>query len=88
MKATFEQNGLGSGALAAPAATHHADDVPVSRNGMLEYQRYQSFPLRLPPCIWSQVKLLAGREGVSLNQFIREAIGEKMVRLKSSPHSE
>lgn len=64
----------------------HAVTIPDTGNQPLEYQRQQSFPLRLPPSIWFQVKLLANREGVSLNQYISQAIGEKMTRLKSSPY--
>jgi predicted HicB family RNase H-like nuclease len=66
-------------------AMKHAVTFFEVESGPLEYQRHQSFPLRLPPSIWSQIRLLAGREGISLNQFISEAVGEKMVRLKSSP---
>jgi predicted HicB family RNase H-like nuclease len=61
---------------------------PDTENRPLEHQRHQSFPLRLPPSIWSQIRLLAGREGISLNQFISQAIGEKMARLKPGTHAQ
>ena len=38
--------------------------------------------LRLPPSLKTAAKLMADREGVSLNEFIARAIAEKVERLE------
>ena len=54
----------------------------------LEYKNRRSFPLRLPPTMRVQAGMLAGREGISLEQFIILAIDEKLSKLslKSRKH--
>ena len=56
---------------------------------MMEGSRGQpkSFPLRLPRALWAMATELARRDGVSLNQFIVQAIAEKITRLECSPSS-
>lgn len=41
-----------------------------------------SFPLRLPRTSRKQAGDMARREGVSLNQFIAQAIAEKITRME------
>jgi hypothetical protein len=40
-----------------------------------------SFPLRLPKSLRDRARLLANKEGVSLNYFISQAVAEKASRL-------
>jgi predicted HicB family RNase H-like nuclease len=52
-----------------------------------------SFPLRLAASLKDRAKLLATRDGVSLNHFISLAVAEKVSRLevateRDSPHRE
>lgn len=50
---------------------------------MMEHsKRTPSFPLRLPRTTRVQAGELARREGVSLNEFIRLAVAEKITRLE------
>jgi hypothetical protein len=42
-----------------------------------------SFPLRMPRTMQMQIRDLARKEGISLNQFINIALAEKIVRLSS-----
>jgi hypothetical protein len=44
--------------------------------------RIPSFPLRLPKTTRVQADRLAERQGVSLNEFIRVAVAEKISRLE------
>ena len=43
------------------------------------------FVLRLPVSIHQEAQQLAGLEGISLNQFITQALAEKLVRLENRP---
>ena len=47
--------------------------------------RRKSFPLRLPRTVWAQAIEFARFEGISLNQFIVQAIAEAITRLECSP---
>jgi hypothetical protein len=42
------------------------------------------FLLRLPKSVSDAAKLVAGQEGVSLNQFISLAVAEKIIRVEQS----
>jgi predicted DNA-binding protein len=44
--------------------------------------------LRLPTSLHTQLKELAQREGVSINQFISAAVGEKMAALMTAAYLE
>ena len=42
----------------------------------------KTFPLRLPVSMRQTAQRIAEEEGISLNQFISLAVGEKIVRLE------
>ena len=51
--------------------------------------RTGTFALRLPKSTRFQASNFAKREGVSLNQFIVLAVGEKIIRMEAmKPHGE
>jgi HicB family len=45
-------------------------------------QRRQVFSLRLPHSQLEKAKILAEREGISLNHFVSVAVAEKLARMK------
>lgn len=47
-----------------------------------------TFNLRLPSSLHRGVKQLAGREGVSMNQFIATAVAEKLSALRTEDYLE
>lgn len=49
---------------------------------MAEPVTWKLFPLRLPRSTRAQAYELARREGVSLNQFIVQAVAEKITRME------
>lgn len=44
--------------------------------------------LRLPESLHKQLKELAAREGISINQFVASAVGEKMAALLTAEYLE
>lgn len=44
--------------------------------------------LRLPDSLHRQLKELASREGISINQFVASAVGEKMAALLTADYLE
>jgi hypothetical protein len=50
-------------------------------------KRRISFPLRLATSLEDRAKLLAARDGISLNHFISQAVAEKIGRLRSGTDS-
>lgn len=50
-------------------------------------QQRKSFPLRMPSAIRALAIEIARFDGISLNQFITEAIAEKITRLECSVSS-
>lgn len=42
----------------------------------------KTFPLRLPRTVREQAGQLADREGISINQFVLQAVAEKVTRLE------
>jgi hypothetical protein len=60
----------------------------VEKRLALERRRCAAFLLRLTESLHKQVRELAAREGISINQFVATAVAEKMSALMTEEYLE